>query len=411
MWTEPAFSRYEALLERLHVLNLEDKLDSSEADLVREDMEEPWSLLSETEKALLAGLSSDLYSFSDEEVIRGSDLDKTVLMKSGSAAYANHDWGGLLEVLRLTHQYFPAELVAYMRGRCWQQIGRPEPAFWFFERAHKLAPSNQSYAFLRLDALLRAGRRQEAFGEAQHLLSKGNAPASLVFGAAKVIYDNAAELPLDESRQLYESIVAAVRAALNNIDQKETPQSLILAGRLHLALALERLGKPEDAMRAYADAISCHPNSDELLLARALFLLRADQHDAAQRDLDALIGRGTHLVSAYLFRAHHFLKQKDYARCLELSDRGLRLATRTATRVVFLEWTAISLYEQHASLDGVRSYLDKALSLDPMNENVRSNLQALDRVTAMSHQPLTTQVVPDPSDALRDLWDQLQPAA
>ena len=150
-------------------------------------------------------------------------------------------------------------------------------------------------------------------------------------------------------------------------------------------------------------------------MARALFLLRMDQHAAAQKDLDALIGRGTNLASAYLFRAHRLLLQKDYARCLEAADRGLRVATHTATRVMFLEWIAIALYElvyeRRASLDGVRSYLEAALSLDPLNENVRSNLQALDRVTHASHPSLTTQVVPDPSAALQDLRNQLQPAA
>jgi tetratricopeptide (TPR) repeat protein len=322
----------------------------------------------------------------------------------------------LLEALRHTHQYFPAEVVAYMRGRCWQQLDRHEPAFWFFDRAHKLAPSNQNYAFMRLDALLRTGRDQDAFAEAQQLLSQRDAPATLVFGAAKVFYDSAAHLTPSERRQLYENIVSAVSAALNTIDQNEsieatTPQSLILSGRLHLALAYERLGKPEDAMRAYVDAIAHHPNSDELLMARALFFLKTGQHAAAQKDLDALIRRGTHLVSAYLFRAHHFLMQHDYVQCLELSDRGLRLATRTATRVLFLEWTAISLYERHASLENVRLYFEKALSLDPMNDNVRSNLEVLDQAPAATHPSLTNPADPDPSDALRELREQLQPAA
>jgi len=79
MWTEPAFSRYEVLLKRLHGLNMEGKLDSSEADSIRADMDGPW----------------------------------------------------------------PPEVVAYMRGRCWQQLGRPEAAFWFFDHAQKLALSNR----------------------------------------------------------------------------------------------------------------------------------------------------------------------------------------------------------------------------------------------------------------------------
>lgn len=222
----------------------------------------------------------------------------------------------------------------------------------------------------------------------------------MLFGAARVFDDSAAYLPPDEARQLYESIVQSVSAALQTIDQDDTieakpQQSLILAGRLHLALALEKLGRHNEAEQAYVEAISHHPNSDELLMARALFLLR-NNSPAAQKDLDALVSRGTPLVYAHLFRAHYFLMQKDYARCLEFSDRGLRLSTRTDTRVMFLEWTAISLYEQHAPLDDVRSTLEEAPSIDPLNENVRGNLLALNQAAATSHHPLTTQVVPDP---------------
>jgi len=415
MRTEPAFSRYEALLKRLHDLDLEGKLDSSEAELVRDDMDEPWSRLSERDKALLAGLSSDLYSFSGEEVVRASDLDKSELTMRGRTAYENRDWLGLLEALRFTHQYFPAELVAYMRGRCWQELDRPEAAFWFFDRAHKLAPASQNYALLRLDALLRAGHRQQALAEAKQILARHDAPVPLIFGAVKVFYDSAAHLPPEESLQLYESIVASVSATLHSVEESETteatPQSLILSGRLHLALALEQMGKPKDAAKAYADAIANYPNSDELLMARVLFSLRTEHHTAAQRDLDELIARRTHLAHAYLFRAHDYLKEKDYTHCLKLSDRGLRLATRTSTRVAFLEWTAISLYEQRASLDNVRSCLEEALSLDPMNEGVQSNLHALAQASPAHHPLLTTRAVPDPLAALRDLRNQLQPTA
>lgn len=416
MTTEPAYSRYEALLKRLHDLNVRGELDSPEADLVREDMEEPWSRLSDDDKAQLAGLSSDLYSFSDEEIVRDSDIEKPVLVERARDAFKHGNWPGLLEALRYTHQYFPAEMVAYMRGRCWQQLGRPEAALWFFERAHQLSPSDRTIAFLRLEALFRAGHRQQALDEAHQILSQRDAPIPLIFGAAKVCADVAPELPTDEGRRLDELVAAAVSGALSAIDRNEAiaatmPQSLVLAGRLHLAVALERLGKLEEAARAYDGAIARHPSSDELLMARALFLLRTDHHTAAQRDLEELIGRRTHLVSAYLFRAHHLLMHKDYARCLELSDRGLRLSSRPDTRVVFLEWIAISLYELQASDDEVRSSLEEAMSIDPMNDDVRRNLEALAQVPTARRASLTSRIVPDPSDALRDLRDRLQPTA
>ena len=141
MRREPAYSQYEALLKRLHDLNREGKLDSSEVDLVREGMEEPWSRLSEADRALLAGLSSDLSSLSGEELVRDSEVDERVLVERACDAFKHGNWSGLLEALRYAHQHFPAELVAYMRGRCWQELGRSEVALWFFERARQLSPS------------------------------------------------------------------------------------------------------------------------------------------------------------------------------------------------------------------------------------------------------------------------------
>lgn len=414
MRTEPAYSRYETLLKRLHDLNGEGKLDSPEADSVREDMDEPWSRLSKSEKELLSGLSSDLYSFCDKEVIRISDLDKTALVGKMRTTYESGDWVGLLEALRLGHQYLRPEMVAYMRGRCWQQLGRPQPAIWFLDRAHQLDPTDGGYAYLKLDALLRGGRRAQALEEAKQLLSKQETPLPSLFAAARVFLDSAADLPPEDARQLYDSIVTSVSSALRSLaesgsNQSTIPQSVILAGRLHLALAYEKLGKLDEARQTYIDAIAYHPNSDELLMARALFLMKTDPQ-AAQRDLEALIDRGTSLAQAHLFRAHHFLLQKDYRRCLELADRGLRLANRTDTRVAFLEWIAISLYELGAPLGDVRSTLEEALALDPFNEDVRGHLSILKQTTSASHPALSSRAVPDPFVALQDLRSQLQPA-
>lgn len=416
MRTEPAYSRYEALLKRLHDLNREGKLDSPEADLVREDMEEPWSRLSEVDKALLAGLSSDLYSFTGEEVVPGQEDDTTDWRERIRTTYENRDWLGLLEALRSAHQHVSAANLAYMRGRCWQHLGRPEAAFWFFDHAHSLAPANQSYAYLRLDSLLRTGRHQQALTEARQLLSRSDASPALIFGAARVFYDSAAQLPPDEGRKLYESIVTAVSSALNTVEKTAaiattTLQSSLLEGRIHRALALEKLGELGEAARAYDDAIARYPGSDELLMARALFLLRTDHPAAAQRDLDELVSRRTHLVNAYLFRAHHFLQHQDYARCLELSDRGLRLTNRPGIRAVFLEWIAISQYGLEAPLDDVRAQLEEVLSLDPRSDDVSRNLQVLAQVPTRPRVPLTTGVVPDPTEALRDLRERLQPLA
>jgi hypothetical protein len=141
MRIEPAYSRYEALLKQLHDLSRGGMLDSPDADLLREDMEKLWPRLSGVDQSLLAGLSSDLQSFSGEELVRDSEVDERVLVEQACHAFKHGSWSVLLEALRYAHQHFPVELVAYMRGCCWQQLGRPEAARWFFERAYQLSLS------------------------------------------------------------------------------------------------------------------------------------------------------------------------------------------------------------------------------------------------------------------------------
>ena len=53
---------YRRYLEQLHAMIREGKGDSDEADLLREEMEEPWYLLSEEEKQEMAQYSEDLYA-------------------------------------------------------------------------------------------------------------------------------------------------------------------------------------------------------------------------------------------------------------------------------------------------------------------------------------------------------------
>jgi hypothetical protein len=73
-------------------------------------------------------------------------LNETSLMQAAQQEYETDDWVSLLDTLRAISTRFPQPaVVAYMRGRCWSELGRPEPAYWFFDWAHKLDPLQPNY--------------------------------------------------------------------------------------------------------------------------------------------------------------------------------------------------------------------------------------------------------------------------
>ena len=205
------YGAYESLLVRLHELDRVGALDSEEADTVRDQMDEPWARLGRFERERLANLSADL---TRDGVEPSTHRDQSALLVQARDAYATRRWDDLLRLLRSTADQFPPALVAYMRGRCWGALGRPEAAQRFFEDAHLADPDNVNYELLALEALLRSSKREQAFQRASAVIAQGDAAPHLIFGAAKILTEVARGLAEGQSGRLYEQIVPALRAAL-----------------------------------------------------------------------------------------------------------------------------------------------------------------------------------------------------
>lgn len=373
-----AYGRYEGMLRQLHALNAIDALDSAEADDIREKMDAAWKELSVEDRALLRGLSADLYSLTDEEILRSDVyLNEISLMQAARREYEVGDWISLLDTLRAIANKFPRSVVAYMRGRCWSEMGRPEPAYWFFDLAHQLDPSQPNYELLALDAMFRSSRRQEAIDKARVALKSSEARPHVVFGAARMVSEIARQLPKAQAEELYADITKSLRVNLDRVARDRTLNivpSLVLAARLNLAIAYERLGEADKAWSEYDQAVAAYPGSDEIIVARAMFLLGTDP-DRARRDLNALVQRGTSSVYPYFFLAHAALVDEHFERCVELCDRVLRNTTQNLMRAHALEWTAISVYEMGGSIEAVKELFHEAAYLAPLNENILKNLE------------------------------------
>ena len=99
--------------------------DSPAGDSVRDEMDALWPKLTEDEGRRLRGLSADLYALSGEEIPRTTTSQKTrdELPLRIRDALEGERFDEVLELLRLRPEFLPGHAVAYLRGRCWLELG------------------------------------------------------------------------------------------------------------------------------------------------------------------------------------------------------------------------------------------------------------------------------------------------
>src|SRR6187399_3211490 len=186
---EDAGHALERLTLRLHVLIRAGRGSEEEADRVREQMVDIWQTLSPEHRALLDNLSGDLFMLAGDE-----ELDAGEGASPSKAAFADawnrQDWVGLLALVRRRElrMQIPDAVAAYFRGRCWSSLGYFDAAVAFFDYAAQLAPENENYAYLALDALVRSARIAEALERANAILREQSPSVRRLFKAADVLF-------------------------------------------------------------------------------------------------------------------------------------------------------------------------------------------------------------------------------
>jgi hypothetical protein len=161
----PSYGEYVRHLLRLHSLMAAGRGDSAEADAVREEMLVPWRRLDPDELARVDGLSADLYMLTGEEIFAAAEpaeRTRSRLEPRLHAAWAKRDWDEVLALLRTGPDFLTPDRLAYLRGRCWAELGHPDVALLFFDHASRLSPGNLNYRALALEPLLQLGQLDEA---------------------------------------------------------------------------------------------------------------------------------------------------------------------------------------------------------------------------------------------------------
>jgi tetratricopeptide (TPR) repeat protein len=171
----PQYAEYVRLLKALHRRLAEDK-DDDEADALRDEMDGPWYSLSEEEIARVDGLAADLYTL-DETPPPPAQRDEaaaSALSAKIDLCWKAGNWEDILDLLRRNPGVLPPHSEAFLRGWSWNQLGDPDTAALFFQRAAELDPHNAKYPVAVMEARIRAGHIDEALRYANMILDPAN---------------------------------------------------------------------------------------------------------------------------------------------------------------------------------------------------------------------------------------------
>jgi hypothetical protein len=172
----PAYMMLAQVTRDLHRLNAEGKGESEEADALLEDVYPAWGKVTPAEADRLNGLSADLYMLTGEEIFaKAAPAERTRegLGPRLRAAWERRDWDEVLTLLRTGPDFLDPAQLAYLRGRCWAELGHHDVALLFYDFAARLKPNNVSYQVLALEELVQLGqldqalRRASAFSSAE----------------------------------------------------------------------------------------------------------------------------------------------------------------------------------------------------------------------------------------------------
>ena len=378
------FNLSEGALVLLQELAMKGQDDTPEVDALHDQMDGAWNTLSGDERRRLKGLSADLY------MLEGKEIQDRIVSEGDSATWKAElqrlnleaDWEGVLRLLRVRPKSFREAHAAYLRGRCYDELGEPTAAIAFLAFAFRLDPAKAIIASILLDLLQRCGRLKEALVEAKRFLeSSEHVDPCLAITAAGIVQSAIDEGMEENTSATHQRLIEVVERALQDARSASLPVPVRSFGYTIAAHSSFAIGDFNRADRAYTEAIGLRSDDAEVFATRALVRMRTDAK-AARADFERAVALNTMSPWAYGFLAHHALGEKDYERVLHLSERALVLTDNNdRLRAESLQYLAIARFELGHPKDAVRATFERALMLDPSNKTLRENFDVFDRRT------------------------------
>ncbi len=377
MWLKRILDAHSAQSWNTEPTDIQEREDDELNDL--------WTEIDDRQRQRLWGLSSDLNSLRDRETLVESDwppMTRKELAHAQSVAFQARDWDKLLEYLRRPPRFHSRDTVDYLRGRAWQGMGHPEVAVLFFDNARRLGPENPAYGFFGLECLKAMEAWPEVLRRFDSSMRDPATPAQLLFSAADAVCIYASRTG---DFSYYEKAINAVDEGFRRVGQpgQQEPLDEILSGAYGTkSICLGHLGRADESLRVYDEAVRRFPQNTTLLTARGLLKQELGRSDAVD-DFRQAVALGTTAAWAYLELARDELRRGRSEEAIDLCKRALPLAQRdTSMQAALFELTAIAKYRRNESADAVRAAFQRAGELDPLNEEIRMNRDRFESFTA-----------------------------
>ena len=280
MMTDDWFSEYLRLLARLHELIVQGRGDTDEADLIRDQMDGPWSQLNRRQIELADGLSCDFYTLGTNRTVPdfgGANDDDF------REAVQRQDWEKAINLVRKRESSLSPAVVAFLRGVCWLHLKQPEIALKFFEESSRIEPPDSEQEIWYLSCLIQSGRALDAVPHARELLGTSS-NLMLQRAALEVLFAAASDLPDTERRAMlldgcqFAEALLSISRWLTQPDGTDAQ----LALWLHLAISYLDLDDRDKATHACLQALQIQP-SNRSALELLGFLNYADFPQEARR--------------------------------------------------------------------------------------------------------------------------------
>lgn len=380
-----------------------------------EELNDAWPELADVHKERLWGLSSDLNSLRDRETWVDSDwpaMSEEELGRAQIEAYHRCAWDEFLESLRRPPRLHPRDRVDYLRGRTWRELGHPEVAVLFLDNATRLAPENSNYGLLALDCWKALEDWPEVVKRCETWLDDSATPARLLFRAADALHACAHRTG---EHACYYQALKAVELGFDRLKQtgRQEPSASILAGAYATkAFCFAQLGRDEESLRVFDEAVDRFPQNATLLTARGLLKQKLGRPDAID-DFHRAFARGAAVVWPYLELARDALQAGHERVAAELCRQGLPFAQRDPAVALLYQLMAICMFRLNDSTDAVRATFRRAGELDPLNPEIRSNCEWFDNFVAdpSAGEPSWHLPAVMPAMAFEDVYAQLQTMA
>ena len=386
--TTSSFDKVLAGFIHLHQLELMGANDSETADRVRDDMDQSWSILSECEKVRLSGLSEDLYSLSDDFRTEAKPLNPQVKagLDEAESAKAARDFDRALSLYRRWQSYIKPELISYLRGSIWNEMGQFRLSLYFIEHANKVNPSNGNLNAIYLTAIERVDPEKAKEFSLKIILNSGNYGMEEVLSASTVVLKYLWTYHKQQEQELLSQIIHALsdQLVIAELLESEPSSGVVPLSYGMLGFCKDLKGQNQEAFDDYQKALRYGCRPDLIWVARGIS--HYGNHSDSLKDFQSAIDLGTLMIWPYFYLAHDHLVHGRYQEVLKYCEWAL---SRTGSSKIYSElhhWQAIAMAQQAYPENQVRKFFEKAIEYDPQNQMAKDNFMAFQETAKMCHQ-------------------------